>query len=108
VCRRSGRARLDANDAGAISRELLTMSQREFGARFKCSAIKRAKRRGLAHNAPVVLGNLGTTENVPLLEAALAHDDPLVREHAVWALARIAALAIRGEPDGVTLGAASG
>ena len=46
------------------------------------------KRRGLARNTAVVLGNVGTSDDVPLLEAALAHDEPLVREHAAWVLAR--------------------
>jgi epoxyqueuosine reductase QueG len=31
---------------------------------------------------------VGTAEDVPALEAALAHDEPLEREHAAWALAR--------------------
>ncbi len=82
----AARTGLDGDDARTIARELLTMSQPEFSARFKGSAMKRAKRRGLARNAAVVLGNVGTSDDVPLLEAALAHDEPLVREHAVWAL----------------------
>ena len=85
------RAGLDVHDSRAIARELLTMSQAEFSARFKGSAMKRAKRRGLARNAAVVLGNVGTSDDVPLLEAALAHDEPMVREHAGWALARLPA-----------------
>ena len=62
------------------------MSQHEFSARFKGSAMKRAKRRGLARNAAVVLGNVGAPDDVPLLEAALQRDEPLVREHAARAL----------------------
>ncbi|HYW31234.1 MAG TPA: tRNA epoxyqueuosine(34) reductase QueG [Gemmatimonas sp.] len=80
---------LDSRDARALARELLAMSQGEFSARFRGSAMKRAKRRGLARNAAVVLGNVGTTDDVPLLDAARAHDQPLVREHAAWALAQI-------------------
>jgi len=80
---------LDSRDARALAREFLVMSQQEFSARFKNSAMKRAKRRGLARNAAVVLGNVGTVDDVPLLEAALQHDEPLVREHAAWALLRI-------------------
>ncbi|CAA9343069.1 MAG: hypothetical protein AVDCRST_MAG11-3069 [uncultured Gemmatimonadaceae bacterium] len=34
----------------------------------------------------MVLGNVGTRDDVPALEAALTHDEPLVREHAAWAL----------------------
>ncbi|MEO5814599.1 MAG: HEAT repeat domain-containing protein, partial [Gemmatimonadaceae bacterium] len=42
-------------------------------------------------NAAVALGNVGTVEDVPALEAALQHDEPLVREHAAWALERLGA-----------------
>jgi epoxyqueuosine reductase len=61
------------------------MSQPEFSTACKGSPMKRAKRRGLARNAVVVLGNVGTIEDSPVLEAAL------VREHAAWALARLGA-----------------
>jgi epoxyqueuosine reductase len=76
-------------DARTLARELLAMSQTEFSAAFKGSPMKRAKRRGLARNAAVALGNVGTAADIPMLEAALAHDEPLVREHAAWALARL-------------------
>jgi epoxyqueuosine reductase len=51
--------------------------------------MKRAKRAGLARNAAVVLGNVGNEEDAPALNAALGDPDPVVREHAGWALARI-------------------
>jgi epoxyqueuosine reductase len=86
-------------------RKLLAMSPAEFSAAFKGSPMKRAKRRGLACNAAAALGNVGTAEDVPAPEAALAHDEPLpsatlrtvVREHpsasltagAAWALQRL-------------------
>jgi epoxyqueuosine reductase len=80
---------LNTRGAHAIAQELLAMSQSEFSTRFKGSAIKRAKRRGLARNAAVVLGNVGSSDVVPLLDAAHAHDEALVREHAAWALGTI-------------------
>ncbi|WP_309670853.1 hypothetical protein [Gemmatimonas sp.] len=85
---------LASRDARALAREFLTMSQSEFSARFKGSAMKRAKRRGLARNAAVVLGNVGTMEDVPVLEAALQHDELLVRDHATLALRQIMARSI--------------
>ena len=85
----ASREGLDSTDARAVAREFLAMSQAEFSARFKGSAMKRAKRRGLARNAAVVLGNVGTSDDVPLLEGALQHDEPLVREHAAWALVHL-------------------
>ena len=82
---------LAGKDARQLSRDLLGMSQAEFSAAFKGSPIKRAKRCGLARNAAVALGNVGTAEDVPALEAALAHEEQLVREHAAWALDRLTA-----------------
>jgi epoxyqueuosine reductase len=40
------------------------MSQVEFSAAFRGSPLKRAKLRGLKRNAAVVLGNVGTTDDV--------------------------------------------
>jgi epoxyqueuosine reductase len=51
--------------------------------------MKRAKLRGLKRNAAVVLGNVGTAEDVPVLQQALDDPEPLVREHAEWALRRL-------------------
>jgi hypothetical protein len=86
----AARGGLDANDARVIAREFLAMSQGAFSTRFKGSAMKRAKRRGLARNAAVVLGNVEIAEDVPLLEAALQHEELIVRAHAAWAVGRIA------------------
>ena len=41
----------------------------------------------LNRNACVVLGNVGTQDDVPLLEAMLSNDEPIVREHALSRLA---------------------
>ena len=83
------RAALASNDAQTIARELLAMSQAEFSLAFRGSPMKRAKRRGLARNAAVALGNVGTSADMPALETAVAHDEPLVRTHAQWALERV-------------------
>ena len=80
---------LTGTDARQLARELLPMTQEEFSAVFKNSPMKRAKLRGLRRNAAVVLGNVGTAEDVNLLTRALDDGEPLVREHAMWALARL-------------------
>ncbi len=80
---------LVGKDAATLSRDILALTQEEFSAAFKGSPMKRAKRRGLARNAAVALGNLGTMADMPAPEAALQHDEPLVREHAAWALVRL-------------------
>lgn len=51
--------------------------------------MKRAKLRGLRRNAAVVLGNVGTTQDVDVLTRALDDAEPLVREHAAWATGRL-------------------
>jgi epoxyqueuosine reductase len=51
--------------------------------------MKRAKLRGLKRNAAVVLGNVGTVEDLDVLTGVLDDAEPLVREHAAWALARL-------------------
>jgi epoxyqueuosine reductase len=83
------RAALAGKDARTLARELLSMSQEQFSAAFKNSPMKRAKLRGLKRNATVVLGNVGTVEEVPALWHALEDPEPVVREHAAWALGRL-------------------
>jgi epoxyqueuosine reductase len=70
--------------------ELMGLTQEEFSRRFKGSAVKRTKRRGLLRNVAVALGNWGSPEAVPVLAESLSDAEPLVRGHAAWALARIA------------------
>jgi epoxyqueuosine reductase len=78
---------LASNDARTIARALLALSKEEFSEAFRGSPMKRAKMRGLKRNAAVLLGNVGIAEDIELLSRAL-DDEPLVREHAAWALAR--------------------
>ncbi len=69
---------------------LLTMTQDEFAATYHGTPVPRTKRRGLARNAAVALGNIGTGDDIPLLASVLRnHDEPLVRGHAAWALGHI-------------------
>jgi len=44
----------------------------------------------IATNAAVVLGNVGTANDVDVLTRALGDEEPLGREHAAWTLARVA------------------
>lgn len=41
----------------------------------------------------MVLGDVGTAEDVDVLTRALGDKEPLVRDHAAWALARLASRA---------------
>jgi epoxyqueuosine reductase len=83
------RAVLAGKDARTLARELLSLSQPEFSVAFMGSPMKRAKRRGLRRNAAVVLGTVGSVDDVPALVAVLADAELLVRAHAAWALGRI-------------------
>ena len=79
---------------------LLSMTPDEFRRRFAGTAVIRAKRRGLARNAAVALGNTGDPALVPcLVEALEMHDDPIVRGHTAWALGRIGGRAAREALD---------
>ena len=70
-------------------RELLALDDEQFRALFRRSPIKRIKRRGLLRNVCVALGNIGTADDLPALERA-AHDaEPLIAEHARWAIEEI-------------------
>jgi epoxyqueuosine reductase len=51
--------------------------------------MKRAKLRGLKRNAATALGNTGTPPDVATLASVADNDDPMVAEHARWAIARI-------------------
>lgn len=72
-----------------LSRDLISMDEDQFRLRFRNSPMKRAKRRGLARNAAVVLGNIGSPGDTDLLTRAIEDPEPLVRDHAAWALERI-------------------
>jgi len=68
----------------------LEMSEPDFRERFGGTALVRPKRRGLARNAAVALGNTANAAAVPYLARALeGHDEPLVRAHAAWALGQL-------------------
>ncbi len=51
--------------------------------------MKWAKWQGLKRIAAVVIGNVGTPDDVDVLTRALNDTASLVRAHAAWALARV-------------------
>jgi epoxyqueuosine reductase len=65
-------------------------SDEEFRNRFRGTPLTRPKRRGLLRNAAVVAANVEATAVVPALIERIEHDaEPLIRSHALWALARL-------------------
>jgi epoxyqueuosine reductase len=70
-------------------RDLATLSEGEFRALFRESAINRIKRPRFVRNVCVALGNVGTPADLPTLLALSRDPDPLISEHALWAVQRI-------------------
>ncbi len=71
-------------------REILELTPVRFAEVFRKTAIKRVKLGGLLRNACVVAGNSGDESLLPqLVRLATAHELPLVRAHAVWAVFRL-------------------
>jgi epoxyqueuosine reductase len=73
--------------------ELLRLDAGGFKARFAGTPLLRTKRRGLLRNVCVALGNIGDASARPDLEQAAGDAEPLIAEHARWALEQIAARA---------------
>jgi epoxyqueuosine reductase len=69
--------------------ELLSLDDKQFKARFAGSPVLRTKRRGLLRNACVALGNIGDESALPTLEKASQDSEPLIAEHARWAIEQI-------------------
>jgi epoxyqueuosine reductase len=69
--------------------EALALTPQAFNQRFKRSPVKRAKRRGYLRNVAVALGNTGDLHALPVLQNALKDEEPVIREHAQWAIDKI-------------------
>jgi epoxyqueuosine reductase len=70
-------------------RDYLALDEEKFRALFRRSPIRRTKRRGLLRNVCVALGNVGSRDDLPALQTAAADREPLIAEHAVWAISQI-------------------
>jgi epoxyqueuosine reductase len=70
-------------------RDMLALDDEAFRTLFAKSPIKRIKRPAFLRNVCVVLGNIGTLEDLPALEVAARDEHPLIAEHAQWALEEI-------------------
>jgi epoxyqueuosine reductase len=68
---------------------LASLSEEDFARVFADSSIKRAKYRGWLRNLCVAMGNSGDRRFLAWLERACAYEDPVVREHAEWALGKV-------------------
>jgi epoxyqueuosine reductase len=87
--------------------ELLALDGAGFKRRFAGTPILRTKRRGLLRNVCVALGNVGDASALPALQQAAADPDPLIAEHACWAIGQIEARAFSSREDGAEKGVAT-
>jgi epoxyqueuosine reductase len=71
--------------------ELLQLDEPGFKSRFAGSPILRTKRRGFLRNVCVALGNTGDQSTLPYLQKAAVDKEPLIAEHAQWAMREIEA-----------------
>lgn len=69
---------------------LLALSEDDWRAATRHTALRRAKHRGLLRNALVAAGNSGDDSLIPLVRVHAEGTDPLLAEHADWALGRLA------------------
>lgn len=74
---------------GMSLRDYLNLDENEFRMLFRNSPIKRIKRRGFLRNVCVALGNVGDSSDLPALKRAAADPEPLIAEHASWAIHHI-------------------
>ena len=69
--------------------DLLQLDEAGFKQKFRGTPMLRTKRRGVLRNVCVALGNVGTPQVIPHLERSLQDIEPLISEHAAWAIAEI-------------------
>ena len=69
--------------------EFLSWDDQKFRDFFRGTPIFRIKRRGFLRNVCVALGNIGEASALPVVEHACDDAEPLVREHAAWAVEQI-------------------
>jgi epoxyqueuosine reductase len=68
---------------------LAAMDLEGFREIFRGSPVKRAKFNGLKRNVAIAMGNSGNKEFVPQLEKMATDPDPIIADHARWALEKL-------------------
>ncbi len=69
--------------------ELLSLDEQSFRDRFRGTPMFRTKRRGVLRNVCVALGNVGDRLALSALDTATRDSEPLIAEHATWAIEQI-------------------
>ena len=71
--------------------EMLSWNDARFRREFRGTPIFRLKRNRWVRNLCVVLGNVGTFRDLPALQKTREEADPVIQEHAAWAIQQIEA-----------------
>jgi epoxyqueuosine reductase len=87
--RRAGEAPPRDSEPHVSLVEWLEEGDAELRTRYERLYFPRKDPRYLRRNALVAVGNSGDPDLRPLAEAFVSEDDPLLREHAEWAVARL-------------------
>lgn len=69
--------------------EYLTLNKEAFEKLFEGSPIRRAGHQGFLRNVCTVLGNIGTSTDIPALDQVRHGPDCVIAEHAAWAINQI-------------------
>ncbi|HYP05864.1 MAG TPA: tRNA epoxyqueuosine(34) reductase QueG [Bryobacteraceae bacterium] len=69
--------------------ELASLSPDEFRSRFRRTPIWRSKYSGFVRNVAIAMGNSGDSRYRPILDRLAGSEDPVIAEHAAWALGRL-------------------
>ena len=89
VCPWNRRTPAAARDSEPPLEKLAALSEEDFRRLFRTSAVKRAKYSGFLRNVAIAMGNLRLERFREPLERLAAAPDPVVAEHARWALNRL-------------------
>ena len=79
-------------DETALNPELQCLGKltgEQFQATFRTSPVRRARYRGFLRNVCIAMGNSHDEKFHPVLKRLASHEDPLIQEHAAWALAQL-------------------
>jgi len=69
--------------------EMLSWDEARFRKEFRGTPMFRLKRNRWIRNLCVVLGNVGKERDLPALKKAITESEPLIQEHASWAIQQI-------------------
>ncbi len=86
-------------------RETLSWKEADFNRHFRGTPLARLKLPRWKRNVCVVLGNIGTDLDLPALASLAQGTDPMVAEHANWAIEKITSRRVSEKEGGAPEGA---